>query len=183
MIASGQVEDYDPITIASEFATLAKVPIETVTVSLVKASVKIDVSIATADEAATENLEATLSPSLATASDASSALGIAIEVDPLVQRTVTIVQLAAPPSAPPPDSSNNDAVIIGASVGGAVGLLVILAGIGVTYFVLIKRQSTPKEVQASQVQLSMDFNQSSTTAAIQHQMPEDAKMEPAVDKI
>lgn len=192
MTASGQVEDYDSDKkdeLRVAFASLANVSVSAVTLEVVSSSVRIHVTIAAADESEAADLEATVSPSLQTTSSASSALGIPVEVVPLVQTTVTVQFLAAPPSQPPPlqpplplvppsklnddKNSDNNVVIIAAVVGVVAGLALILS-LGALYM-RQRRKSKPKDVvvQPTLLQTSIESNVSASAAQPNEKVFED----------
>lgn len=188
LVASGSVEDYDEDakqSIATKFAELANVTLDAVTVEVASAGVQIHVTIDAADESTATSIEATVSPALANTSAATSTLGITVEVAPLVQRIVTVVQLAAPPYSPPSPpaarkTGNNDGVIIGASIGGAVGLILII----VVGYLIAKSMtgSAPKsvEVKPTDVQVAVSQQSTSNLQVTRHSIDGDKKMEPVV---
>lgn len=190
MIVSGQPEDYDRDrldSIRATFASLGNVPVEAVIIKVLPASVRIQVTINAADEDAVAELEQTLIPSLNTASAASSTFGIAVEVTPSVQRTVTTSVVAASPSQfvggsdaaaiKRDDDGDNNTVIIGASVGGAAALAMVLLGLCIC--AARRARAKPSNVLVKPVPnlVQLQMNSTSTTTAFRHHGYEDEKNE------
>ena len=156
MTATGDVGDYDDTIkdslIANMAATLG-VPEEDVSLTVTAASVRLVFSVAVADDAEADAVSEQADVSLATAADATSALGVDVADTPVtsVVETRVMPPPALPPPSPPPSpppvaaspspsspplssveagddaqSTGDDTTIIAASVPSAVALICIV---------------------------------------------------------
>ena len=117
--ASGSVGDYsDTSSLQQKIATAAGVDKSLVTIQVTAASVRITATIAVPASMTADQVQTSLSSSLGTIDDASTALGVTVEEAPTVA-------LSSPPAAPPSDVADgssggiDSALIIGPVLGGA----------------------------------------------------------------
>ena len=128
LTASGSVSDYtDSVksSLQQKIADLAGVHKSLVTIRVTAASVIITATIAVLASTTADQVQTSLSSSLGTIDDASTALGVTVE-------EVPTVALSSPPAAPPSDAvdgssgGTDSALIIGLVLGGVA--LLALAG-------------------------------------------------------
>jgi len=157
--AAGDITAYDDTrkaAVVSSFASSLGVAASDVSLQVVAASVRFDLSINVEDggtNAATaaraSNITSTLQTKLGTSSAATLALGIPVTASPVLEVNVTNVYvpvpLAPPPAPSPPSSSDDDnKVVIIAAAGGGGGLVAV----GVVAL-LMQRRSSAKVVPYS----------------------------------
>jgi len=152
------LDDYNTDNVEISFATLAQVARESVTVNMVSASVKIQVTIKAADAKAAAALKATLRPYLATVSAVWDSFGIPVLEKPSVQDTVltTLVSEGREKSS----SDGNTIIIIAVAAGGGVLLLITL----ITCVRSCARQVKPSNVYGTATPISVQMDMQSTMA-------------------
>ena len=124
LTASGSVSDYtdsDKSSLQQKVANVAGVDKSLVTINVTAASVRIIATIAVPESMTANQVANSLSSSLGTAEDASTALGITVEEVP----TITITG-NDPVTPPEPSESTCDAGCIIGGITGAVALLALV---------------------------------------------------------
>ena len=138
MTAAGTVDEYDTdkqTSIKTSIATEAGVDVENVILEITAASVNIVAYVMVPVTMALATVENALQTSFATAAEAStllssSLLAVTVESEPQVAQ-------ASPPSSP--SKKENAGIIAGATVGGTLLIVIVLAICYYSY-----RQSAPK---------------------------------------
>ena len=103
LLAAGSVGDYsDTSALQQQFASVAGARLEAVSIAVEAASVRLTVTIFVEEGVSISSTSAALSNILHSADAASSALGIAVEADPVLELLTTGDPLPPPPPGPPP---------------------------------------------------------------------------------
>ena len=140
LIASGDPSDYgaaEEAAIASQFAAVANVPAQDVSVAIASASVKITVTIATEDVDAGQAVKANLATALSDATAATTFLQAAVP-----GATVEAAPTVSEPALIPEGDDGSGMVVVVAAAGGGVGALVIL---GLAFYYLRKAPGSAKK--------------------------------------
>ena len=162
LTASGSVSDFsdnDKSSLQQKVATAAGVDKSLVTISVAAGSVLITATIAVPASTTADAVQTSLSSSLGTAADASTALGVTVEEVP----TVALGSLPGGPAAPPPPHSElpplriPNWVLIFAAMLGVLALCCSFAGfrIRLDKWLLRKKEETQRqeaEVTTAQLQ-------------------------------
>ena len=120
LTASGSVSDYtdsDKSSLQQKVATAAGVDKSLVTIEVTAASVRIIATIAVPTSKTADQVKTSLSSSLGTADDASTALGITVEEMP----TITVKSSLS-------DDDLDVPAIVGIAVAGALGVGLVVVG-------------------------------------------------------
>ena len=127
LTASGSVSDYtdsDKSSLQQKVATAAGVDKSLVTIKVTAASVRITATIAVPTSKTADQVKTSLSSSLGTADDASTALGITVEEVP----TITITDNTGDLLTPSSEVTNDDvASCDGGCIGGITAAIAVLA--------------------------------------------------------
>jgi len=146
LVATGDMADYTDalkLQIATQYATLANVPVENVVVLVRPASVIIEVRIVASASTPLATIQSSITSVMASPQAASaflSSVGVQVISTPVVENVA--VPVLAPPAPPPSDEATAGA-IIGGVIGGIVAFL-LLAFIGY----MICRKSSKKTYPA-----------------------------------
>ena len=164
LLASGDVNDYTPSvvsTIVANFARAAAVPPSVVRVVVTSASVRVEVTIASATRDAADTVQRTLAPSLRSTTSATALMPAGLTV---VEAPSSLVVALQPAPIGAGSDSGPDPAVLAAIIGVLVALLLV-ALVGMHFMFKRVKATPPSAVLSNAVPVEMAVPSAATVSS------------------